>query len=145
MNIQTLTPILHVEAIEPMLAFWEDRLAFKRVAEVMEGDRLGFVILIRDGAQLMVQTRESLEADAPVVASTPFGGGILYFRIADLDAVMAALEGAEALEGVEWLVPRRTTPYGAEEVWIREPGGNVVGFAEFREHDDAAPEADRAD
>jgi hypothetical protein len=31
----------------------------------------------------------------------------------------------------ELLVPRRKTFYGAEEIFVREPGGNVVGFAQF--------------
>lgn len=25
----------------------------------------------------------------------------------------------------------RKTAYGAEELWMREPGGHIVGFAEF--------------
>lgn len=43
------------------------------------------------------------------------------------------------MEGFEVVVPRRSTFYGAEEVFVREPGGNVVGFAEF-----GAPAEDEA-
>ena len=123
--VEAMTPILYVEAIEPVLPFWTDRLGFRVTGEVMEGDRLGFVMMERAGTELMIQTRESLENDAPALADTPMGGTILYLRVTDLDAIIAALDG------VEVLVPRRTTGYGAEEIFVREPGGNVVGFAEF--------------
>ena len=36
-----------------------------------------------------------------------------------------------ALEGVEVLVRQPTTDYGADEIFVREPGGNIVGFVEF--------------
>jgi hypothetical protein len=36
-----------------------------------------------------------------------------------------------ALEGVEPVIPRRTTFYGADELIVREPAGNVVTFAQF--------------
>jgi hypothetical protein len=29
------------------------------------------------------------------------------------------------------VVPRRVAPYGAHEVFVREPGGHIVGFAAF--------------
>ena len=125
MKIETLTPILYVEAIEPILPFWVDALGFTRIAEVREGDRLGFVILQRGDVQVMVQTRESVEADVPAIGDTPMGGCILYLRVDDLEALASALDEAVVL------VPRRTTPYGAEEIFVREPGGNVVGFAQF--------------
>lgn len=125
--IQSITPILYVQEIEPVLPFWTERLGFQVSAEVGEGERLGFVILERDGTELMIQTRESVENDVPALADTPMGGTILFIRVADLDAVIEKLQGAEVL------VPRRTTFYGAEEIYVREPGGNVVGFAEFGE------------
>ena len=128
MKIQNLTPILYVEAIEPLLPFWVDRLGFTVATEVPEGDRLGFVILTRDEVELMVQTRQSVIADVPALADIPVGGAFLYLQVPELDSIV------EALEGVEVLVPRRTTFYGADEIFVREPGGNPVGFAAFPEH-----------
>lgn len=122
MRFEKLTPVLYVEAIEPVLPFWE-RLGFERTVEVPEGDVLGFVILERDGVEVMYQTRASVEGDVPALADTPMGGSMLYFEVADLDAVETALED------VERVVPRRTTFYGADEIFVREPAGNVVGFA----------------
>lgn len=124
-RVKKLTPVLYVEAIEPVVSFWEDRFGFERTAEVPEGDALGFVIFERGGVQVMYQTRASVENDLPELADTPMGGTLLFIEVEDIDAVEAALEGVERVH------PRRTTFYGATEIVVREPGGNVVTFAEF--------------
>ena len=118
------TPILTVEAIEPCLEFWVDRLGFELTTEVPHEDRLGFAILVRGGIEIMLQTTASLEADIPGVAPPP-GGSMLFVEVEDLDATIDALGDAPVV------VPRRTTFYGADEIFVREPGGNVVGFARF--------------
>ncbi len=123
--MKKLTPILFVEAIEPVLPFWMDRLGFEKTSEVSEGDRLGFVILRRGGVEIMYQTRESVANDVPPLASQPLGGSMLFVKVEDLDAV------ERALEEVEPVVPRRKTFYGADELIVREPAGNVVTFAQF--------------
>lgn len=123
--MKRLTPVLYVEAIEPVLPFWEERLGFTRTAEVMEGDVLGFVILEHGPVQLMYQTRTSVLGDAPELADTPMQGTLLFVEVGDIDAV------EEALDGIDHVLPRRTTFYGATEVIVREPGGNVVTFAEM--------------
>ena len=55
-----ITTVLYMDAIEPALAFWVDRLGFTKAVEVPEGDRLGFVILHHGSSELMLQTRESV-------------------------------------------------------------------------------------
>ena len=125
MKVGKLTPVLIVEAIEPCLPFWIDRLGFTKTAEVPHGDQLGFVILVRDGVEVMYQTRASVQGDVPALADTPSRGNLLYFEVDDLDAV------ENALQGVSLVIPRRTTFYGAQEIIVREPGGNAVAFAQF--------------
>src|SRR5688572_4541011 len=125
MKVNKLTPVLIVEAIEPCLPFWVDRLGFTKTVEVPDGDRLGFVILVRDGVEIMYQTRSSVRGDVPALADSPMGGTMLYIDVDDLDAI------EKALNGVGFVVPRRTTFYGAQEVIVREPGGNSVAFAEY--------------
>jgi catechol 2,3-dioxygenase-like lactoylglutathione lyase family enzyme len=127
MRWKKVTPLLYVEAIEPVLAFWTAKLGFAVTTEIPEGDAVGFVILARDGVEVMYQTRASVESDIPSVADTPMGGTVLFVEVDDLDAIETALEG------VARVVPRRTTFYGSEEVWVREPAGNLVGFAQFGE------------
>lgn len=123
--MKKLTPVVYVEEIEPVLPFWVDRLGFERAVEVPEGDRLGFVILQKGGVEVMYQTRASVQNDLPELASTPMGGSLLFIEVEDLDAVVGALDG------VEPVVPRRQTFYGADELIVREPAGNVVTFARF--------------
>lgn len=123
--MKKLTPVLYVEEIEPVLPFWVDRLGFTKVADVPEGDRLGFVILSRGGVEIMYQTRASVQGDIPQLADTPMGGALLFIEVEELDPV------ERALQGVEPVVPRRKTFYGADELIVREPGGNVVTFAQM--------------
>lgn len=125
-TVKRITPILYVERIEPAVSFWVDRLGFERTAEVPHDGHLGFLILQKDGLEVMYQTRASAAADAPALAErTPLEGSILFIEVDDLDAI------ERALHDVERVVPRRKTPYGADEIFVREPGGNLVGFAQF--------------
>ena len=123
MIVQKITPVLMVEAIEPCLAFWE-RLGFQNVAQVPHGDRLGFVILVKDDVEIMYQSRASVAEDVRSLASAPMGGSMLFIEVTDLDAVTALLADAPVT------FPRRTTFYGMHEIGVREPGGNAVTFAE---------------
>lgn len=127
MEMKKGTVVLYVEEIEPCLPFWEERLDFEVTGTVPQGDRIGFAMLERDGVEVMYQTRASMEEDLPALAETPLGSAFLFVEVEDLDGVETALAG------VEPVVPRRSTFYGSDELIVREPGGNVVTFAEFVE------------
>jgi len=125
MQLNKLTPVCTVDRIEDCLPFWIERLGFTQVAAVPEGDALGFVMLQRDEVTVMLQSRSSVAADIPALADGPLGGGVMLFiDVADLDPVLATVEGADII------VPERETFYGTREVWVRSPGGHVVGFAQ---------------
>ena len=119
--MKKLTPVLVVEEIEPCLGFWT-RLGFEKTVEVPEGDKLGFVILVKDAVEIMYQSRASVRKDVPALADLP-SRAALYLEVSDLDAVEQAVKGAPVV------VPRRKTFYGAEEIGVREPGGSAVTFA----------------
>lgn len=121
MNIKQITPLHVVDAIEPALPFWEQGLGYRRVAEVPHEGKLGFVLLVREGAQVMLQTRASAEHDVPALARA---GSALYVDVASLD------EAKKAVAGLEAVLPERTTFYGARELWVRDPAGIVVCLAE---------------
>ena len=126
MEMKRLTPILLVEEIEPCLPFWLERLGFQKVTEVPEGDKLSFVILAKDNVQVMYQSRASVEKDLPALAQGAFKSStVLYLEVDNVRAV------AERLKGVEVVVPLRETFYGATEIGVRAPCGNMVSFAEF--------------
>jgi len=134
--MKKLTPVIIVEEIEPCLAFWVDRLGFKKTVEVPEGGKLGFVILVKDSIEIMCQSRVSVAKDVGAHSSqtvSPLTGPIspardrmsLYIEVEKLDSVI------EALKGIEVILPERKTVYGAREFGVREPGGTVILFAEF--------------
>ena len=120
-----VTPVLMVEEIEPVLPFWMDLLGFEKTVEVPHEDRLGFVILVRDGVEIMYQTVASVRADVAPLASTAPASAFLFFEVENLDEI------AQALDQVTPVVPRRKTFYGADELIVRDPAGNAVTFAQF--------------
>ncbi len=87
-----VTPVLVVNEIESILPLWE-ALGFTRVAEVPHGDRLGFVILDGDGAEIMYQTVDSVRADEPLALEGPkaIGAASLFIEVPSLDDVVAKL------------------------------------------------------
>lgn len=118
-----ITPILYVDEIEPFLPFWTERLGFEKTAEVPEGDKLGFVILVRDGYEVMLQTKESLKADRGGDLSAGTGSASLFLEVNDF------AEFRNRLEGAEIVLPERVAFYGMREMAVREPGGHVICIA----------------
>ncbi len=121
-----LSPLLVVDAIEPALPFWTERLGFVLVASVPLGaDRpeLGFAILQQGAIEVMLQTRASIAGDVPALAGEPARTS-LYLEVEDLEAVV------QATRGLEITVPRRRTFYGADEFGVRAPGGHLLVFAQ---------------
>ena len=119
-----ITPVLIVQEIEKSLPFWIDRLGFAKVAEVPEGDRLGFVILVRDGAELMLQSLESVRKDAPQFAPKTQSNSVgLFIEVEDFADTLKRLEGYPVA------LPERTTFYGMREIGVHEPSGHTVVFA----------------
>jgi len=125
-HLNKATSVLFVDRIEDCLPLWETRLGFTRVAEVPEGKHLGFVLLQRDGVEIMLQSRASLAADLPEVAARHRDiGSFVFIEVADLAATVERLGDAEIVS------PVRDTFYGSRELTIREPGGHFITFAQF--------------
>lgn len=124
--MKKLTPILLVDAIEPCLDFWIGRLGFAKTVEVPHEGRLGFAILAKDHIELMYQTWDSANADVAGLNQRTEGRSAgLFIEVDDIDAIERAMQGADIAH------PRRKSFYGATEIFVREPGGHIVGFAQF--------------
>ena len=124
-SISKITAVLVVPAVEPSLAFWEQRLGFIKIAEVPHGGALGFALLVKDGTEVMLQSEASVRDDlgsstGPVTGTST----VLFVEVSDLAAVEAALGDYPIA------MARRTTFYGMHEVGVREPGGHLVMFAQ---------------
>ena len=125
--LKQLTPVLIVEAVEPCLRFWVDRLGFAITNQVPGPDgKLIFASVQLGPVEVMYQTRASVVDEQPGAAKELMGHSVaLFITVEDLDTVARALDGAPVVK------PRHKTFYGSTEIYVREPGGNTVGFAEF--------------
>ena len=128
--MKALAPVLIVDAVEPCVRFWTERLGFTKENEVPGDDGKLIFASVRNGAvEIMYQTRASVIADSPAQASDLDGHSVALFitvpAAADLDAAERAVAGAPVVKS------RHKTFYGSEEFYVREPGGTVVGFAAF--------------
>jgi uncharacterized glyoxalase superfamily protein PhnB len=125
--LKQLTPVLIVDAVEPCVKFWTDRLGFEITNTVPDPDgKLIFASVQKAGIEIMYQTRASVISEQPGSAHDLTGHSVaLFITVADLDTV------EKALDGVPVVKPRHDTFYGSTEIYVREPGGNTVGFAQF--------------
>lgn len=125
--LNRLTPVLVVDAVEPCIQFWIERFGLVPESEV-PGDegKLVFAIVKKGDVEIMYQTRASVVAERPDAADEITGHSTaLFITTEDLNAVERALEGVPVVKA------RHKTFYGSEEIYVREPGGNTVGFAQF--------------
>lgn len=123
--ISRMTPVIYVDQIEPCLGFWTTRLGFEKVAEVPGPDgKPQFVMLVRDGVEIMYQTWGALEAEIPGSRQAPRAHAIsLFVEVGDVE------QADRALTGLPRLVERHQTFYGMDEFSVREPSGAIVTFA----------------
>jgi hypothetical protein len=125
MKILKSTPVLVVDKIEPSLPFYVERLGYTKQVEVPHGDGLGFVILEKDGLEVMLQTRGSVEEDIPALKSYVQGKAVTQF--VEVDSLEDVLK---QLSGYDLLTPVRTAFYGMREAIVADPAGYVFVFAE---------------
>lgn len=118
-----LTPILFVESIEKSLPFWVDRIGFQKTVEVPEGDNLGFVILVKDGAEVMLQTWEGVKKDNPNLMSSQQSITTLFVEVDNFADIRKRVSGCPVV------MEERVTFYHMREIAVREPGGHIVVFA----------------
>lgn len=125
--LNQLTPVMVVDRVEPCIAFWVDRFGFTAENEVPGPDgTLVFASAKRGAVEVMYQTTASVLAESPAMEGDLRGHSItLFIQVSDFDATERALAGVDVVK------PRHQTFYGSTEVYVREPGGNLVGFASF--------------
>ncbi len=123
-HVKKITPVLFVQEIEPCLKFWTERMGFQKTVEVPEGNKLGFVILQKDGVEVMYQTFASVEKDMRALSpEVRKGPSFLYVEVEKLDPILSAMKGAEVV------MPVRDTFYGMKEIGVRDPAGHYITFA----------------
>jgi catechol 2,3-dioxygenase-like lactoylglutathione lyase family enzyme len=127
-GLQHLTPVLVVDEVEPCLRFWTEKLGFIAENQVPgDNGKLVFASAKAGDVEVMYQTRASVLAERPEAAGEFVGHStVLFIIVDDLGRVETALSGVPVVK------PRHDTFYGTTDLYVREPGGNVVGFAQFK-------------
>lgn len=118
-----ITPILVVERIEPCLPLWLDRLGFAKTVEVPDGDHLGFVILQKDGAEVMLQTADAVDKDLKTAPEIGRGSSTVFVEVEDFADLRQRIQGETIA------VPERVTFYGMREIAIKDAAGHLLVFA----------------
>ena len=131
--VNSMSPNLMVTDIAASLAFYADGLGATIAFTVdpdknadMDGgiiDNAIFASVRLGETEMMLQERNNLAEDAPHAfskADTPGGTFSLYFRVDDVESVLARLGEVEIVK------PLQMTWYGMHEVWVRDPDGYVI-------------------
>jgi uncharacterized glyoxalase superfamily protein PhnB len=126
-TLQSMAPVFIVDSVEPSVAFWVDRFGFTVENQVPGPDgKLIFASVKNSGIELMYQTKASVLAEDPSSAAELAGhSAALFFTVDDIDLAEKAAAGAPVVKA------RHKTFYGSTEFYVREPGGNTVGFSQF--------------
>jgi uncharacterized glyoxalase superfamily protein PhnB len=125
--LQRLTPVLAVPSVRDCLPFWIDRFGFELTNHVPGPDgTMIFAILEKDGIEVMYQSSASVLEDGTMSQAELAGHSVgLFITVSSIDSVERQLEGAPIVK------PRHRTFYGSTEIYVKEPGGNTVGFAQM--------------
>ncbi len=111
------TALLIVDELEPSLNFFVGRLGF----ELFRAPGNDYAYVYRGEASVMLWLRTAAVEAMPHLHERP-AAGMVYIEVSDIEELVPIVADTEIL------VPLRKTEYGAHEIFIREPGGNVVAF-----------------
>jgi uncharacterized glyoxalase superfamily protein PhnB len=127
-----------VNDIHGAIAFYRDVLGFEHVMSVpaqsdevlmdYDGSRPLVYALIRCGAvELMFQERASLQENVPAFDGVSQHGGTLtfYFEVDDIEDMARRLAGHARM-----VKELHTTFYGMRELYVKDPEGYILGFAQ---------------
>jgi uncharacterized glyoxalase superfamily protein PhnB len=127
-TLRALAPVLVVDSVDSCLPFWTDHLGFVLTNHVPAPDgSLIFAILQRGDIEIMYQSRASVVEDGTMTAHDLAGHSVALFITVD------SIDDAErAVSGAPMVKARHDTFYGSTEIYVKEPGGNTVGFSQMR-------------
>jgi uncharacterized glyoxalase superfamily protein PhnB len=138
MDVRSLTPNLTVPDVEAAVDWYADVFDAEVVATLpADADTDYFwAQVVLDGAPLMFQQRESLEAKIPVLADrSTEGPSVLYIDVDDARAMHEQLRS----HGVDIVQPPEETDYGWRLFAATDPNGYVLWFGERLDEEDAEP------
>lgn len=120
-----ITPVLLTEDVDACVRFWS-RLGIEATMTFPFGEKTGFAALATGDVELMYQSVAMSSAQDPK-AIERVERAIVYLEVSSLAEIEARLGDAEVV------VPVRETGHGTREMYVRDPAGNLIGFAEASE------------
>lgn len=123
MNVKKLTPVLLTDEINACIEFWKS-FGLEATALVPGPDNNPMFAILSNGVvEVMYQTFASAKAD-DAAAVEGVNRAILFFEVEALDKIIPAVRDYEIVK------PVHSTDYGSREIYIRDPAGNLIGFAQ---------------
>ena len=119
MTFKKLTPVLLSRDVDTCVEFWTNFGFQESISVPLNDQKTGFAAVHKDGIELMYQDYAFGERRLQEEYRS-----VLYFEVSSFDEIR------EAAQQHEIVVPEHVTDYGAREVYIRDPAGNMIGFAE---------------
>lgn len=122
-----MTTNLMVASVDRSIEFYQGTLGFEVAASVPgKKGELQFAIVVKDGLNLMMQERENLIEEYPVLGTDAVHPSVtLYILVDDFDGLYARLSSTGPIEA-----DVHTSFYGTREFAVTDPDGYVLTFAE---------------
>lgn len=122
MGLANVTPVLLATELEPCVEFWKG-LGFDTEITVPFQDELAFVSLQNGSLEIMYQSIAFSKATNPA-GIDGVNRSIIFLETDELDEIV------EVVEKYDVVTPDHITDRGSREIWVRDPAGNLIGFAQ---------------
>ena len=125
-DISGLAPLLQVFDMPTAVRFYRDVLGFEVVTDSGGGDDADWMLLRRDGAEVMLNTAYEREQRPPtpdLARIEAHHDTCLFFGCADPDAAWEHLRA----HGVS-AEPPEVAPYGMKQLYVHDPDGYNLCF-----------------
>ena len=125
-TLKKITANLMVESVDTTIAFYKDVLGFEVITTVPDAGPFDWAWMKRGDVELMFQSRPSLSGDMPAFADKEVGGTFgLYINVEGVQSLYDTIK-----DKVTIIKDMHTTFYGAQEFYIQDCNGYILGFAE---------------
>lgn len=125
-NISNMVPLIQVFDMPTSIAFYREALGFEVVQDSGQGSYSGWVLLGRDGVELMLNTQYEAH-DRPAESNSDrqkwHGDTCLYFACSDVDEAFRHL----TTQGLD-INPPSVAAYGMRQLYVRDPDGYNLCF-----------------
>lgn len=127
---KNITTNLMVVSVDQSVKFYQEVLGLEVVASVPAKDQtLQFAILTKEAITLMLQEKNNLSEEYPILAAKKIQPSItMYITVENFEEFYAKVKSSYQI-----YTEPHTTFYGAKEFAIADPDGYILTFTEYKE------------